>query len=174
MSAPGPWVWLIVGLVAVQRLAEMFHARRNTLCLLAEGGVESGAGHYPLIVGLHVAWLASMLIHVASDTPVHWPFLFAYLILQGFRAWVLVSLGRFWTTRIITVAGLPLVRRGPYRFFRHPNYMVVATEIAVLPLVFGAWEIALVYSVLNGAMMVHRIRVENQALSASPGYSEIP
>ena len=94
MSTPGPWVWLIVGLVAVQRLAEMFHARRNTLCLLAEGGVESGAGHYPLIVGLHVAWLASMLIHVASDTPVHWPFLFAYLILQGFRAWVLVSLGR--------------------------------------------------------------------------------
>ena len=174
MSAPGPWVWLIVGLVAVQRLSEMFHARRNTLCLLAEGGVESGAGHYPLIVGLHVAWLASMLIHVAPDTPVHWPFLFAYLILQGFRAWVLVSLGRFWTTRIITVAGLPLVRRGPYRFFRHPNYMVVAAEIAVLPLVFGAWEIALVYSVLNGAMMVHRIRVENQALSARPGYLEIP
>ena len=89
-------------------------------------------------------------------------------------SWVLASLGRFWTTRIITVAGLPLVRRGPYRFFRHPNYMVVAAEIAVLPLVFGAWEIALVYSVLNGAMMVHRIRVENQALSARPGYSEIP
>ena len=174
MSAPGPWVWLIVGLVAVQRLAEMFHARRNTLRLLAEGGVESGAGHYPLIVGLHVAWLASMLIHVAPDAPVHWPFLFAYLVLQGFRAWVLASLGRFWTTRIITLPGRPLVRGGPYRFFRHPNYMVVAAEIAVLPLVFGAWEIALVYSLLNGALMVHRIRVENQALSARPGYSEVP
>ncbi len=174
MSAPGPWVWLIVGLVAMQRGAEMFHARRNTLLLLAEGGVETGAGHYPLIVGLHVAWLASMLIHVAPDAPIHWPFLITYLILQGFRVWVLASLGRFWTTRIITVAGRPLVRRGPYRFFRHPNYMVVAAEIAVLPLVFGAWEIALVYSILNGALMVHRIRVENQALSARSGYSEIP
>ena len=106
-----------------------------------------------------------MLIHVAPDAPIRWLFLIAYLILQGFRVWVLVSLGRFWTTRIITVAGRPLVRHGPYRFFRHPNYMVVAAEIAVLPLVFGAWEIALVYSILNGAMMVHRIRVENRALS---------
>lgn len=166
MNAPGPWVWIIVGLVAAQRLAEMFHARRNTRRLLDEGGVESGAGHYPLMVGLHVAWLASILIHVAPDTPIHWPFLIAYLIVQGFRAWVLASLGRFWTTRVITVPGLPLVRRGPYRFFRHPNYMVVVAEIAILPLVFGAWEIALVYSVLNGAMLVHRIRVENRALSS--------
>ena len=83
-------------------------------------------------------------------------------------------LGRVWPTRIITVAGRPLVRHGPYRFFRHPNYMVVAAEIALLPMVFGAWEIALVYSFLNGALMVHRIRVENQALSARPGNSEIP
>ena len=158
-------LWLLIILVVLLRLAELTYAGRNTKRLLAQGAIEAGAGHYPLIVGLHVAWLASMALNVPPDTPVNGPYLAVFLALQGLRAWILASLGRYWTTRIITVAGRPLVRHGPYRFFRHPNYMVVAAEISVLPLVFGAWEIALVYSILNGAMMVHRIRVENRALS---------
>ncbi|MFQ5765654.1 MAG: isoprenylcysteine carboxylmethyltransferase family protein, partial [Rhodospirillales bacterium] len=108
-------VWLLVGLVALQRLAELAFSSRNTRRLLAEGGEEAGAGHYPLIAGLHVAWLASILIQVPPETPVHGPLLALFLVLQGLRVWVLTSLGRFWTTRIITVPGAPLVRRGPYR-----------------------------------------------------------
>lgn len=166
-------LWLLVGLVALQRLGELAYSRRNERLLKAAGGVEHGAAHYPLIAGLHLAWLASMLIHVAPETPVGWPFLAAFLGLQGLRAWVMASLGRRWTTRVIVVPGQPLVRKGPYRFLKHPNYLVVAGEIAVLPLVFGAWQIALIYSVLNAALLWHRIRVENRALetasAAAPG-----
>jgi len=165
-------VWLLVGLVALQRLAELAYAARNTRRLLAEGGREAGAGHYPLIAGLHVAWLASIVIHVPPETPVHWPLLGLFLVLQGLRLWVLASLGRFWTTRIVTVPGRPLVRRGPYRFCRHPNYMIVVAEIAVLPLVFGAWEIAVIYSALNIALLAYRIRVEDRAIEARRGLPE--
>lgn len=157
-------LWLLVGLVVLQRLGEMVYAGRNTRRLLAQGAQEAGAGHYPLIVGLHVAWLVSILLHVPPETPVSWPLLAVFLFLQALRAWVLVSLGRFWTTRIITLPGTPLVLDGPYRYVRHPNYMIVAAEIAVLPLVFGAWKIALVYSVFNLGLIGHRIRVENRAL----------
>ena len=89
----------------------------------------------------------------------------AFLALQAARVWVLATLGRYWTTRIITLPDAPLVRRGPYRFVRHPNYLIVAAEIAVLPLVFGAWQIALVFSILNLLLLSHRIRRENAALA---------
>ena len=157
-------VWIVVGLVVLQRLSEMFYARRNTQRLLAQGAEEAGAGHYPLIVGLHVAWLVSILLHVPPEAPVSWPLLAVFLFLQALRAWVLISLGRFWTTRIITLPGTPLVLDGPYRYVRHPNYMIVAAEIAVLPLIFGAWEIALSYSVFNLGLIGHRIRIENLTL----------
>ena len=87
------------------------------------------------------------------------------MLLQLARAWVLVSLGQFWTTRIITAPGLPLVRRGPYRYLRHPNYVIVVAEIAILPLIFSAWWIALAFSVLNGILLVHRVRIENRVLA---------
>src|SRR5262249_24074026 len=93
------------------------------------------------------------------------PLLAAFAILQGLRLWVLLSLGRYWTTRIITVPGAPLVRRGPYRFLRHPNYLVVAAEIAMLPLAFGAWVVAVVFSALNAALLAWRIALEDQALA---------
>jgi methyltransferase len=160
-------LWLLVGLVALQRLAELVYGRRNERRLLAEGGIEHGAAHYPLIAGLHLAWLASMLLHVPPEAPVRWPYLIAFLGLQGARAWVMASLGRHWTTRVIVVPGRPLVSDGPYRFLKHPNYLVVAGEIALLPLVFGAWRIAIIYSVLNAVLLAHRIRVENRALAAA-------
>ena len=128
------WPQILVLLVAVQRLAELLHARRNARRLLAEGGVEHGAGHYPLIVGLHGAWLASIFALVPADAPVSWPLLAVYGLLQIARYWVIASLGRHWTTRVIAVPGAPLVRRGPYRVLRHPNYLVLAGEVAVLPL----------------------------------------
>ncbi len=159
-------LYLVVALVALQRLAELALSRRNTRRLRAGGGVEVGAGHYPLLISLHVAWLGALVVIVPADAPLRMVPLTLYIALQGLRYWAIGALGENWTTRIITVPGRTPVRHGPYRYLRHPNYMVVACEIAVLPLVFGAWRIALVFTVLNGALLVHRIRIENAELAA--------
>lgn len=158
-------VQIILGFVLVQRLVELALARRNTERLLAAGGVEHGGEHYPYLVALHAAWLAALVFTVPVDTPANPFWLAVFILLQIARIWVIASLGRFWTTRIITLPGAPLVARGPYRFTRHPNYLVVAAEIAVLPLVFGAWPIALVFSILNAVMLRTRIATEDRVLA---------
>lgn len=156
---------IILALVLLQRLGELMLARRNTERLLAQGGIEHGTEHYPFIVMLHGAWLAALAYFVPQDADVNWAWLAVYIVLQAARIWVLVSLGRFWTTRIITVPNAPVVRRGPYRFMRHPNYAVVTAEIAVLPLVFGEWLIALIFSILNALVLRERIAVEEQVIA---------
>lgn len=155
---------VILALVTVQRLGELVLARRNTRRLLSMGGVESGAGHYPLIVGLHSAWLLGLAI-LAWDRPANLIWLGVFVLLQLARVWVIATLGGRWTTRIITLPGEPLVRRGPYRFLSHPNYVVVAAEIAVLPVVFGLNGYAVVFSLLNAAVLAIRIRAESRALN---------
>jgi len=154
----------ILALVTAQRLAELAIAQRNTRRLLAAGGVERGAGHYPLMVGLHAAWLAGLWL-LAWGRPANLAWLAVYLLLEVLRVWVLMSIGRRWTTRIIVVPGETLVRKGPYRFIPHPNYAVVVGEIAVLPLVFGLTAYALVFSLLNASLLWVRIRTESAALS---------
>jgi len=154
----------ILALVTAQRLAELAIAQRNTRRLLAAGGVERGAGHYPLMVGLHAAWLAGLWL-LAWGRPANLAWLAVYLLLEVLRVWVLMSIGRRWTTRIIVVPGEALVRKGPYRFIPHPNYAVVVGEIAVLPLVFGLTAYALVFSLLNASLLWVRIRTESAALS---------
>lgn len=163
MSLPPPLIW-ITALVALQRLAELWWANRNTKRLLARGGREVGQGHYGVMVFLHVGWLAMVVLTTHPDAPVNWMLLGLYVMLQVGRLWVITSLGEYWTTRIITLDEAPLVRKGPYRFLKHPNYWIVAAEIAVLPLAFGNWAVALVFSVLNAWMLVHRIRIEQAAL----------
>ncbi len=160
------WVAPIVGLVAFQRLAELFYARRNEARLRARGGIERGAGHYPLIVLLHGAWLAAIFVFAAKDTPPAWGWIALYLALQAARYWVMASLGAYWTTRIITLPGAPLIRGGPYRYIKHPNYAVVAAEIAVLPVAFREYVVALFFSALNLAVLAWRVRIENAALAA--------
>ena len=154
---------VVLGLVTLQRLGELVLARRNTARLIARGGVEHGAAHYPAIVALHTAWLSG-LWWFGWDNPVQAIWVAVYLGLQLLRALVLLSRGRRWTTRIIVVPGETLVRRGPYRFLPHPNYLVVAGEIAVLPLAFGLPAYALAFSVLNAAVLAVRIRAESRAL----------
>ncbi len=156
---------IILALVLVERLFELWLAKRNTERLLAEGGEERGGEHYPYIVLLHAAWLGTLVLVTPDDAPVDFAWVTVYLILQVARAWVIASLGRFWTTRIITLRGAPLINAGPYRYVRHPNYLVVAGEIAVLPLVFGEWQIALVFTLLNALALRERIRVENEVLA---------
>jgi methyltransferase len=155
---------IVLLLVALLRLAELVYAQRNARALRARGAVEYGRNHYPLIVALHAAWLVSLAILVPWRMPPDWSWLGLFVALQASRIWIIASLGPHWTTRIIVLPGAALVRRGPYRWLNHPNYIVVAAEIAVLPLAFGAWQIALVFSVLNAAMLTWRIRVENGAL----------
>lgn len=156
---------LLLALVTAERLAELWWARANTRALLARGAVEHAPGHYPLIVALHALWLLG-LWWLGADQPVQPGWLALFIALQGARLWVLASLGRRWTTRILVVPGEQLVRAGPYRFLSHPNYMVVAGEIAVLPLCLGLPWFALVFSLANAAVLAVRIRAEAGALSA--------
>jgi methyltransferase len=156
---------VIVLLVALQRLVELGIVKRNTARLLAEGGREIGAAHYPLFIVLHAAWLVCLFVLTPADAAISWPLIALFVALQLGRVWVVTSLGRYWTTRIITVPGAPLIKRGPYRFLRHPNYLVVIGEIAVLPLAFGQWQLALVFSAMNLALIAYRIRIENDALN---------
>lgn len=155
---------LVVLLVALQRLGELAYARRNTARLLAAGGIEAGRAHYPLFILLHGTWLLILFLAVPPDTVPSWPLLAAFAVLQLARIWVVVSLGRYWTTRIVTLPGAPLVRRGPYRLVRHPNYLIVAGEIALLPLAFGELAIAVAFSLANALLLRHRIRIEEEAL----------
>lgn len=162
-------VLVVTALVALQRLAELAVARRNTRRLLARGAVEHGRGHYPPLVALHAAWLLGLPLAVPPD---RWPdpiLLGLYLLLQPLRVWTISSLGERWTTRIIVLPGAPPVRHGPYRWLRHPNYLIVAAEILVLPLAFGAWQLALLLTLLNAALLRIRIRAEDRALAAACG-----
>ena len=157
--------YLILGLVTLQRLGELWLAERNTRRLLAKGAHEVGRGHYPFIVAIHAGWLVALWL-LGPGPPIHiWP-LVLYVALQAARVWVIATLGERWTTRIIVLPGAPLVRRGPYRWLDHPNYLIVVAEIAVLPLVFGLPVVAAFFSVLNAAALWVRIREENRALAA--------
>lgn len=152
-----------LALVTVQRLAELAYARFNEVRLKRGGGIEHGASHYPLIVTLHATWLIGLWL-AASGTHPGYGWLAAFLLLQGLRGWVLLTLGARWTTRVIVLPDTPPIRSGPYRFLSHPNYAVVAAEIFVLPMAFGLFAYAVVFSTLNAAVLAVRIRAENAAL----------
>ena len=156
---------VILALVTLQRIGELWLSNRHTKRLLAQGAHEVGASHYPLIVAVHVLWLAA-LWWLVPGRAVDGFWLAMYVLIELARIWVLASLGSRWTTRIIILPEAPLVRRGPYRWVNHPNYLVVIAEIAVLPLVFGLWQVALIFSLLNAAILTIRIREENRALSS--------
>jgi methyltransferase len=154
---------VLLALVTLGRLGELWLARRNTAALLARGAAEVAPGHYPMIVALHTAWLAALWFYGAGQ-PVNSAWLAVFIGLQAARVWVLTTLCARWTTRIIVVPGEHLVARGPYRFVRHPNYLVVVGEIAVLPLCLGLPWVAVLFSALNAAVLTVRIRAEDAGL----------
>jgi len=156
----------ILALVTLQRLGELFLSNRNTRRLLARGAHEVAPGHYSLIVAVHALWLAA-LWWFAPGRPIDGFWLAIFVLLQIARIWVIATLGERWTTRIIILPDAPLVARGPYRWVNHPNYLVVISEIAVLPLVWGLWPVALLFSALNAAVLSIRIREENRALRSA-------
>lgn len=154
--------FLFLAFIVVQRLGELVIAKRNTAALLARGAHEVGAAHYPVMVALHSAWVLCLLIFGYSQD-IHLGWLALYAVLQVFRVWILGTLGRRWTTRIIVIDE-PLVAKGPFRFIPHPNYTLVVFEVFVAPMILGVVWVAFLFSALNAAMLYHRIRVEDGAL----------
>ena len=163
MGAASVPALLFIAFVVLQRLGELVLARRNTAALLARGAREIGASHYPLMVGLHTAFLVAIAWY-GWQAPVALPWLAAYAVLQGLRVWILASLGPRWTTRII-ILDEPLVVRGPYKFMAHPNYLLVVAELIVIPMVLGLVWVALIFTILNAAMLALRISVEQRGLN---------
>jgi len=162
-TSPTAVTWVLVYIV-VQRLGELVHANRNTRRLLREGGREHGADHYQYFIFLHSAWIAIIALLVDPQHEIR-PFLLTlFVATQLLRLWTLASIGRWWTTRIISAPHFDRVRRGPYRFVSHPNYMVVVLEIAIVPLMLGLPWVALIFSILNVILLRHRIDVENVVL----------
>jgi methyltransferase len=162
-------LYMTLGLVALQRLIELVHARDNTARLRRRGAVEVDAGAYPVYVVMHASWLTSLAVVVPAATPPHWSLIGVFALLQLGRIWVIMSLGGYWTTRIITLPDAPLVRTGPYRYIRHPNYLLVIAEIAVLPLAFDAVAIAAIFSALNLVLIARRVRIEERLLAPRRG-----
>jgi methyltransferase len=158
-------LYAVLGFVLLQRAAELGFAATNTRRLREAGAVEVDAQGYPWFVLLHGAWLASLFVLVPADAAPSCPLLAIFAALQLGRLWVIATLGRRWTTRIIVLPGADLVESGPYRYLRHPNYAIVAGEIAVLPLAFGALAIALIFSAANLALILRRIAIEDRALA---------
>jgi methyltransferase len=163
-----PLYWTLA-FVALQRSAELVWASRNTARLRRLGAVEADAAGYPFFVALHAGWLASLAILVPAATRPAWPLLGLFALLQPLRLWVVLSLGRCWTTRILSLPGAPLVAAGPYRWLRHPNYLLVTAEIALLPLAFAAYAVAVAFSALNLALVVRRIAIEERVLAPRRG-----
>ena len=161
------WGTALLSFLTFQRLAELWWAKRNEAELLASGGVEYGHSHLWLIIAFHSAWMAGLWL-LGYDRPVNLAFLILFIVLQIGRFWILLTLGRRWTIRIVVVPGAPLVASGPYRFLRHPNYAVVTGEIAVVPLVLGLPLYALIFSILNALVLAVRIPAENAALARLP------
>ncbi|WP_256970727.1 isoprenylcysteine carboxyl methyltransferase family protein [Cellulomonas iranensis] len=164
---------VVVGLTAVERVAELVVSTRNARWSFARGGVESGRGHFPAMVALHTALLVACVVEVlVADRPflpwLGWPALALVVASQGLRWWCIATLGPRWNTRVIVVPDLPLVDRGPYRWLRHPNYVAVVVEGIALPLVHTAWVTALVFTLLNAVLLAqYRIPAEERALRAA-------
>jgi methyltransferase len=163
------WALGVLAYVVIQRLAELVYAGANTRRLLAEGGKEYGRNHYPLFILLHGSWLLAIALFAHPAAQPNLSLLGAFVGSQALRFWTLASIGRWWTTRIISAPDFPRVRLGPYRFIPHPNYTVVVIEIALLPLLLGATVLVLPFTLANALLLAWRIRIEAEVLTERRG-----
>ena len=158
--------FLFISFIIVLRIGELLLSKSNEKWLLKNGAVEYGKKHYPFIVALHVLFIISVIFeyYTKQTTSYSLFFLILYFVLLAFKTWVILSLGKFWNTKIYHIADAPLIKNGPYKFFKHPNYFVVIAEIAVIPLAFHLYYTAITFTLLNAIMLFVRIKVENKAL----------
>lgn len=166
----------VISIVILQRLVELVVAKRNENWMLSQGAFEVGAAHYPVMVSMHIAFFISLLAEVIqldkSLSSIWISLLIIFLVAQVARIWCLTSLGKFWNTKIIILPGADVVQRGPYKWVRHPNYIIVTTELFVLPLMFGAYLTAIIFTLLNVWMLSVRIPAEEKALKEATNYKE--
>ena len=164
LNAPPTWVFWVLAYLIAQRLGELVYAARNTKRLLSEGAREFGADHYHYFIILHGNWIVLLVALASPDHALNPYILNAFFLTQILRFWTLASIGRWWTTRIISAPHFPRVKRGPYKFLVHPNYTVVILEIAIVPMLLGLWWVAVLFSVLNAILLRYRISIENMVL----------
>lgn len=157
---------IFIATIILLRIGELLLAQSNERWARTHGAVEYGAAHYPIMVALHASFLVALILEYAwrGPLPYHALLIISYAILVLLKVWVISSLGRFWNTKILRIPDAPLITGGPYRFMRHPNYVIVVCEIAVIPLAFSLWYTAIIFSILNAAMLYIRISEENRAL----------
>ncbi len=163
------WPQVAALLLLLQRGAEELYSARNTRNLLAQGGHEEGRDYYPVVAITHLAWIAAIFFLIPADAPIVWPLLALYLVLQVARYWVIGTLGPYWTHRIITLEKAPVVRKGPYSWVRHPNYMVTIAETLLLPMVFGAPALGAIMAAVWSAVLYYKIVLEDAALAKRRG-----
>ena len=164
--------WVLLGLIACERVAELVVSARHANGLLRRGGVEYGLGHFPVMIALHVGLIAGCVLepllgHRTFIPALGWPMLAVTVAANVLRWWCITTLGERWTARVIVLPGEPLVRSGPYRWFAHPNYVAVIVEGFALPLTGSAWITASAFTVLNAALLTVRIRCEVRALAVT-------
>lgn len=166
----------VISIVILQRLVELVVAKRNEKWMRSQGAFEAGAAHYPIMVTMHIAFFISLLAEVflfdRSLSSIWIILLVIFLTAQVARIWCLTSLGKFWNTKIIILPGADVVQKGPYKWVRHPNYVIVTTELLVLPLIFGAYSTAIIFTLLNVWMLSVRIPAEEKALKEATNYKE--
>lgn len=165
------WYVLLIAAVACERVAELVVSKRNLAWSRTRGGIEFGAAHYPAMVTLHTGLLVGCLaevfwLHRPFLPGLGWPMLAIVIGAQALRWWCITTLGQQWNTRVVVIPGAPRISGGPYRLLPHPNYVAVIAEGIALPLVHTAWITALVFTVLNGALLATRITTENTALAS--------
>jgi len=166
--------WLFIGFIICQRLLELTIARRNERFMKEKGAIEFGGEHYPWMVIIHTSFIVSMILEVSflNHTLTHvWPILLLiFIITQMIRVWTIKTLGRYWNTKILVLPGAKVVKKGPYHFIRHPNYLIVTLELLTIPLMFNAWVTAVVFSILNSLILSIRIPIEEKALEQHTYY----
>ena len=157
---------LFISFVVLLRIGELIISKRNEKWLLKKGAVEYGSKHYPFIVALHVLFFLSLIFEYTAqqDHSFSLPLIIFYFLLLTFKIWIIASLGKFWNTRIYHIPNMPLIKKGPYKYFKHPNYAVVIAEIAVIPMIFHLYTTAIVFTLLNLMMLFVRIKEENKIL----------
>jgi len=158
---------LFISFLIILRIGELILSKRNEKWLLENGAIEYGQKHYPLIVLLHVLFIISLIIEYSMKRTVSYSsfLLVLYFILLAFKTWVILLLGKFWNTKIYRIPNYPLIKKGLYRYFKHPNYMIVIIEIAVIPLIFNLYFTAVIFTIFNAILLSVRIKEENKALN---------
>lgn len=159
---------IFIAFFILQRLSELIIARRNEKWLLSQGAIQYGQSHYPFMIALHTLFIISIIAeYVFRVAPqIDWLVLVLFILVLSFKFWALSSLGKYWNTKIYRIPGVYPVKKGPYKVLKHPNYMEVVCEIAIIPLVFHLYYTAIIFSVLNSIMLVVRIRTENEVWAA--------